>query len=234
MRWFLLLLGLTTCCMARSMPVIPLGTSPKEVELGLEFGTVGYFTPWESFVVGEVMTVTSQAHQSASEIRLEESCTMRLEAMYGTTTELADATILRLADSYVHDTYQQVAPDWGVCRHLKKGQRVLVLTHRWGPEEWLVVGPHAVIVLNEKTQTLPDILRRTRADASRFTSADLAVLKEASPFFYDEVVMIAEVQAEIRSDEAASLNQLVGVCMALFFGVILCVDIASGSRMPCF
>ena len=97
-----------------------------------------------------------------------------------------------------------------------------------------MVGPHAVIVLNEKTQTLPDILRRTRADASRFTSADLAVLKEASPFFYDEVVMIAEVQAEIRSDEAASLNQLVGVCMALFFGVILCVDIASGSRMPCF
>ncbi|WP_395751326.1 hypothetical protein [Prosthecobacter sp.] len=231
MRW-LLLLGLTTCCMARPLPLIPLGTTPKEVAISPELSSLGYFTTWESFVIAEVMKVTSQAHQSASEIRLEEGCTLRLEAMYGTSAELAGATTLRIGGSYLHDTYQQVEPDWGVCGSLKQGQKVVVLLHRWGEDQSLTVGYHSVIVLTDKIRTLPEILRRTGSDPSRLTAADFAVLHAASPLYLEEANVIAEVMASLKIRESAFLNWLVGMCVPLVLGVILCVDCSRRLRTP--
>ncbi|MCF7787189.1 MAG: hypothetical protein K9N47_13765 [Prosthecobacter sp.] len=230
MRW-LLLLGWTTCCMAqvsRPPPVIPLGTSPKEVEIYTESHGYARFTSSDAILIGMVTSSTSQVRQSPAEILLEETCTLRIEAMYGRMPDLAGATSVRFHTSDEHDKYQQLEPDWGTYRHLREGQRVVVLLNdRDGPEICI----HGLIMIHEAAKTLPDILRRTGCDASRFTSADLAVLNAASPLFYDEVVVIADVMASLRSDEAAFLNRLVGVCMALFFGGILCVDCARRQQL---
>ncbi len=223
MRW-LLLLGVTTCCMAQQStppPVIPLGTSPKEVAIYNASRYETHLTSSSAALIGVVASASSQVDQSAAKILLEEACTLRIEAMYGTLSELAGATTVRLADSYEHDKYQQLEPDWGTYRHLKVGQRVVALLNDDdGPE----IGGHGLIVLNKESKILPDILRRTGFDASRFTAADLTVLQAASPLFHGEVVMIAEVMAAMRHEQAAALNKLVGVCVLLAFGGILCVD----------
>lgn len=225
MRW-LALSFVTTCCMAQQQsappPVIPLGSVPKEVEIDQTYWYPGHLTSSSAVLIGEVTGVASEVHQSVSQIGLEESCTLRLTAMYGTGPELAGATTARLHASYAQDMYQQLEPDWSVYQQLKVGQRAVALLHRYEGE--LVIGYHALIVLNEQTQALPDILRRTGCDASRFTAADLAVLNAASPLFCDEVAVIAGVMTEMRSDEAVFLNKMVGICTALFFGAILSAD----------
>ena len=225
MRWFLML-GLTTCCMAQEsapLPVIPIGTSPKEVGIPNTYWYAGSLNSSVAVLIGEVTAVTSEVRQTVSQILPEESCTLRLDAMYGGSPELVRATTVRLHASYVHDLYQQLEPDWGVYRHLKVGERVVALLHRYEGEP--AIGDEALIVLNENTKTLPDILRRTGFDAGRFTASDLAVLKEASPLFYDEVAGFVQSLNEMKSEAVAgTLNRLVGICMALFFGTILCVD----------
>ncbi|MDI1311588.1 hypothetical protein [Prosthecobacter sp.] len=225
MRWFLLL-GLTICCMAqasRPPPVIPLGTSPKEVEIYTESHVDARFTSADAILIGVVTSSTSQVRQSPAEILLEETCTLRIEAMYGRMADLAGATSVRFHTSDEHDKYQQLEPDWGTYRHLKEGQRVVALLNdRDGPE----IHVRGLIMIHEDTKTLPDILRRTGWDASRFNSADLAVLNVASPLFHSEVVVLADGMASLKSDEAAFLNRLVGVCMVIFFGVILCANYA--------
>ena len=227
MRWFLLL-GLTTCCMAQEwllLPVIPLGTSPKEVNIPNTYWYAGSLNSSVAVLVGEVSAVESEVHQTVSQISSEESCSILMEAMYGASPELVDATSVKLHASYVHDLYQQLEPDWGVYRQLKVGQRVVALLHRYEGEP--AIGDEALIVLNEKTKTLPDILRRTGFNASRFTASDLAVLKAASPLFHDEVTGFVQALNEMRSDAAAAfLNRLVGGCLAVFFGTILCADCA--------
>ena len=225
MRW-LLLLGLTTCCMAQQStppPVIPLGASPKQVEIYTKVYDAydAHLTSTDAILIGVVTSSTSQVQQSPAEIILEQTCVLRIEAMYGRMAELEGATSVIFHTSYEHDKYQQLEPDWGTYRHLKEGQKVVVLINDYdGPE----TSSNGFFVINEDAKTLPDILQRTGRDASRFTAADLAVLKAASPLFYDEVVMIAELMAESRQEADPALNRLVGICMALFFGVILCVD----------
>lgn len=219
----LVLLGLTTCCMAQ-LPVIPRGTVPKEVEIYDGSRRQAFLSSSSAFLVGVVVSSSSEVQQSAAEMLLEETCILRIEAMQGTLSALAGATTVRLTSTREHDKYQQLEPDWGVYRHLKTGQRVVALLNE--EEGRPEIRTHGLIVLNEKTQSMPEILRRTGADASRFTPADLAVLKEASPLFYGEVVAVAEATGGVRSDEAADLNSLVGVCVALFFGGVLCADYA--------
>ncbi len=232
MRW-ILLLGLTTCCIAReSRPpaIIPLGTSPEELAIYDASSRPAYLTSSDAALIGVVISSSAQVHQSAAKILLEEACTLRIEAMYGRIAKLAGATTARLDTSFEQDKYQQLEPDWSTYGHLKKGQRVVVLLYddEGGPE----MGRHGLIVINEDAKTLPDILRRTGSDASRFTAADLVVLKAASPLFHGEVVAVAEIMAEMRNDEAAFLNRLVGVCVALFFGFILCADHIRRQQAP--
>ncbi|OYW72905.1 MAG: hypothetical protein B7Z37_23565 [Verrucomicrobia bacterium 12-59-8] len=224
MRW-LLLLGLTTCCMAQQStppPVIPLGTSPKEVAVYTESHIEARFTTTDAILIGVVTSSTSQVLQSPAEILLQETCTLRIEAMYGRMADVAGATTARFDTSYEHDKYQQLEPDWGTYRHLKAGQRVVALLNE--DEGLPEIGSHGLIVLDENSKNLPDILRRTGSDASRFTAADLVVLEAISPLFHGEVVMIAEVMADMRHEQAAALNKLVGVCVLLAFGGILAAD----------
>ncbi len=223
MRWWFLLLGVTTCCLAQPLPVIPLGTTPKEVEVYDDSRRQAFLTSASAMVTGVVISSSSAVHQSPKEILLEETCLLQIEAMHGTIPGLAGATTLRLGASYEHDKYLQLEPDWGTYRLLSKGQKVVALLNddeNGQPE----IRHHGLIVLDGKTKALPDILRRTGSDASRFTAADLAVLQEASPLFHDEVVTVAEAMADIRSDKAAFLNKLVGGCVAAFFAIMLCAD----------
>ncbi|MBN8417295.1 MAG: hypothetical protein J0L73_00110 [Verrucomicrobia bacterium] len=222
MQWWFLLLGVTTCCLAQPRPGIPLGTSPKEMDVYDDSRRQAFLTSASAMVTGVVISSSSEVHQSPTEILLEETCLLQIETMSGTLSGLAGATTLRLGASYEHDKYLQLEPDWGTYRLLSKGQRVvLLLNDEEGQPE---IRRHGLIVLSEKTQALPDILRRTGLNASRFTAADLALLNEASPLFHDEVVTVAGAMADIRGDEAAFLNKLVGVCVAAFFGIILCAD----------
>lgn len=220
MRW-LLLLSVTTCCMAQ--PVILLGTSPKEVVIYTKLYDAYdvRLTTADAILIGVVTSSKSQVHQSPAQITLEEDCILRIEAMYGHLAALEGATSVRFQTSWEHDKYQQLEPDWGTYRHLKEGQKVVALINdRDGPE----TSNHGVFVIPEAAATLPDILRRTGSDASRFTPADLVVLKAASPLFHDEVVMIANVMADMRHKEAAALNKLVAICVLLAFGGILAAD----------
>ncbi|MFC5455021.1 hypothetical protein [Prosthecobacter fluviatilis] len=222
MRWWLLLLGVTTCCPAQPLPVIPLGTTPREVEVYDDSRRQAFLTSASAMVTGVVISSSSEVHQSPTEILLEETCLLQIETMNGTLSGLAGATTLRLGTSYEHDKYLQLEPDWGTYRLLSKGQKVVALLNE--EEGQPEIRRQGLVVLNEKTRALPDILRRTGLDASCFTAADLAILKEASPLFHEEVVTVAGAMADIRSDHAACLNKLVGVCVAAFFAIILCAD----------
>ncbi len=204
-------------------PLIPLGTSPKEVAIYTKLYDAYdvRITTADAILIGVVTSSKSQVHQSPAQITLEEECILRIEAMYGSVAELEGATRVRFQTGWEHDKYQQLEPDWGTYRHLQEGQKVVALINdRDGPE----TSNHGFFVIDEDAKTLPDILRRTGSDASRFTAADLVVLEAASPLFHGEVVMIAEVMAAMRQEEAAALNKLVGVCVLLAFGGILGAD----------
>lgn len=181
MRWVFVLLA-TAAVWAQEEQYyrdIPVGRSPKEVEIPTTYWFQGYLTHADAIVVGEIQEVTSQVHQSVSQVLPEEDCVIKIESMFGTMPELVDATTVKLRARYVQDTYLQLEPDWGVYRHLKRGQRVMALLHRYEGEP--AIGGEVLIVLSSATEKLPEILRRTQLDPARWTDADLAVLKAANP-----------------------------------------------------
>lgn len=212
MRWIALILltALTVC--AQEGPHyqdIPVGKTPKEISISTTYWFAGDLAHADAIIVGEVQEVASEVKQSASQVLPEESCTIRIDSMFGTMPELAGATMLKLQASYIHDTYLQLEPDWGVYRFLKKGQQVMALIHRYegGP----AIGGEALIQLTEKTKALPEILKRTQIDPLAFTNSDLEVLKAASlPMYEDLAARAAYLRAESEEERqrllAASLK----------------------------
>lgn len=187
MRWLVLLL-LNSVCLAQEAPHfqdIPVGVAAKEVEIPCTTWFPGGFVHCDAVVVGKVTDVSSQVHQSAAQVLPEESCVIHIESMFGTMPELRGATTVKLHARYIHDTYLQLEPDWGVYRHLQRGQRVMALIHRYegGP----AIGSEALILLNTATEKLPEILRRTQINPARFTDDDLVVWKVAQPLTYQDL-----------------------------------------------
>ncbi len=138
MRWFVVLL------------LLPMGGVAKEVEIPCTPWYEGRLTSSEAVLIGEVIGVSSEVHQSAAQVLPEESCIIRLESIFGTSPELVGATSVKLHARYNHDTYQQLEPDWGVYRHLRAGQKVMALLHRY--EGQLAIGRGALMVLPEQTR----------------------------------------------------------------------------------
>ncbi|WP_461783118.1 hypothetical protein [Prosthecobacter sp.] len=183
--------------------------SAKEVCIPCTTWYEGHFSSSETALVGEVVKVDSQVEQSPSQVLPKESCVIRIDAIIGFSPELQGATTAKLVANHLHDTYQQLEPDWGVYRHLQPGQKVLALIHRY--EKDVAVGSDALLVLTESTQALPESLRRTQFDPAKFTDADLALWKAAWPRLHQDLaghVAYAREQqtlGDVTSSEWAAL-----------------------------
>lgn len=202
--------------------------SAKEVCIPCTTWYEGHLNSSETALVGEVVQVDSHVEQSPSQVLPKESCVIRIDAIIGSSPELQGATTAKLMANHLHDTYQQLEPDWGVYRHLQPGQKVLVLIHRY--EKDVAVGSDALLVLTGASQALPESLRRTEFDPAKFTDADLALWKAAWPrlhqYLAGHVAYAREQQAlgDVTASEWAALS---GVALAL---VLLTVWIVRRAR----
>lgn len=212
MRWIVwLLMAAAATCEA----------APREVPMTSWFE--GRLFPAEGIVFGVVQEVSSELQRSFSEIVLEESCTLKVESIMGAAQDMAGDGIIRLTARHARDPYQQPEDDWGLLSHLAKGRRVVVWLHRY--EGALVFGSRALVVLDERTQSLPEILRRTWQQASRLTRADLAVLQAASPLLYAQTVEAGSIMTPLEAARGRSWNALVPGCVASVLGLVWLCDL---------
>jgi hypothetical protein len=202
--------------------------SAKEVCIPCTTWYEGHLNSSETALVGEVVQVDSHVEQSPSQVLPKESCVIRIDAIIGSSPELQGATTAKLMANHLHDTYQQLEPDWGVYRHLQPGQKVLVLIHRY--EKDVAVGSDALLVLTGASQALPESLRRTEFDPAKFTDADLALWKAAWPRLHQGLaghVAYAREQQALGDVTASEWAALSGVALAL---VLLTVWIVRRAR----
>jgi hypothetical protein len=171
--------------------------SAKEVCIPCTTWYEGHLNSSETALVGEVVQVDSHVEQSPSQVLPKESCLIRVDEIIGSSPELQGATTAKLMANHLHDTYQQLEPDWGVYRHLQPGQKVLVLIHRY--EKDVAVGSDALLVLTGASQALPESLRRTEFDPAKFTDADLALWKVANPRLHEH---LAGIVTYVREQQA--------------------------------
>jgi hypothetical protein len=202
--------------------------SAKEVCIPCTTWYEGHLNSSETALVGEVVKVDSHVEQSPSQVLPKESCVIRIDAIIGSSPELQGATTAKLVANHLHDTYQQLEPDWGVYRHLQPGQKVMALIHRY--EKDVAVGSDALLVLTGASQALPESLRRTEFDPAKFTDADLALWKAASPRLHQDLaghVAYARQQQALGEVTASEWLALSGVALAL---VLLTVWIVRRAR----
>ncbi len=190
--------------------------SAKEVHIPCTTWYEGHLTSSETALVGEVVKVDSHVEVSPAQVLPKESCLIRVDEIIGTSPELQGAKTAKLVANHIHDTYQQLEPDWGVYRHLQPGQKVLVLIHRY--EKDVAVGSDALLVLTESTQALPESLRRTEFDPAKFTDADLALWKVANPRLHEHLAgIVTYVREQQTLGDVTPLEwlALAGVVLAL-------------------
>ena len=194
--------------------------SAKEVHIPCTTWYEGHLTSSEAALVGEVVKVDSHVEQSPSQVLPKESCLIRVDDIIGTSPELQGATTAKLVANHIHDTYQQLEPDWGVYRHLQPGQKVLVLIHRY--EKDVAVGSDALLVLTGASQALPENLRRTRFDPAKFTDADLALWKAASPRLHEHLAgIVTYVREQQALGDVTTLEWLALTGAALALGLLI-------------
>jgi hypothetical protein len=194
--------------------------SAKEVHIPCTTWYEGHLTSSEAAWVGEVVKVDSHVEQSPSQVLPKESCLIRVDEIIGTSPELQGAKTAKLVANHIHDTYQQLEPDWGVYRHLQPGQKVLVLIHRY--EKDVAVGSDALLVLTESTQALPESLQRTQFDPAKFTDADLALWKAASPRLHEHLAgIVTYVREQQALGDVTTLEWLALTGAALALGLLI-------------
>lgn len=224
MRSLVLLFVVAICLSARGepLPEMKVGTSDRMIEIPMTSWYSGFISTSEAFLAGTVMEVSSEVETTPQQTWLSESCVVRVERAFGHLKEIEGISTARLSVGHDHSPYEPVDPNWGRLRHLQKGRRILVLLHEYegGP----CFGSEALIEFSREIQDLPRILRRTGFDPARFTDADLAVVRLASPLFHDQLVAEAEIRREMSEDDAAWLNRLVLGIVAGFLALLLAVQ----------
>jgi hypothetical protein len=192
-RWTILCLAV----LAFSMTVFS-----KEVQIPCSTWYEGYVTSSEAALVGEVVKVDSHVEESPSQVLPKESCLIRVDEIIGSSPELQGATTAKLVANHIHDTYQQLEPDWGVYRQIQPGQKVLVL--------------------DEATRALPESLRRTQFAPEKFTDADLALWKAASPRLHEHLLGIVTYAREQQAlGDVTTLEWLVLAGVGLALGLVV-------------
>jgi len=179
----------------------------------------------QTFLVGTVTEVAAAEDRQPQRTMLSESCTLHIDSAYGFLKEIAGIQTAVLKASYEQSPYALIEEDWGKLWHFKKGQRVVVILHldRGAP----YFDAEELMVLNEHTASLPDILRRTALLPEEFTDDDLEVLKQASPYLHQRVLAATAVKREKAAEESRRRR---GVMMAVAGICILAVLGAWGIR----
>ncbi|MDP1586165.1 MAG: hypothetical protein Q8M07_00355 [Prosthecobacter sp.] len=199
---------------------VSMTTAAKEVSIPCTTWYEGHLTSCEAALVGEVVKVDSHVEQSPSQVLPKESCLIRVDEIIGSSPELQGATTAKLVANHLHDTYQQLEPDWGLYRHLRPGQKVVALIHRY--ENNVAIGSDALIVLKPETMALPEIIRRTGLDLAFFTADDLAVWQVACPQMFPELADRAAYERK-RSEEERRMGDVAPMEWLALLGVVLVV-----------
>jgi hypothetical protein len=173
------------------MPEIKVGTGQREMVIHgpprLPEGGMA-----RTFLVGTVMDVAAEVKTLPQQLELTESCTLQVESAFGVTygdlNQVAGIQTAVLKAGYEQSPYVPAGDDWGKLWHFKKGQRLLILLHSSDSDRELCFDPEELMVLDERTAALPEILRRTALHEEAFTHEDVEVLKLASPLLHQPVL----------------------------------------------
>lgn len=197
MRW-LLLMFTGVAALGAPLPEIKTGSHPQPIEIWETPCYSGSVPTSAAFLVGEAGETASEVQTTPQQTLMSETCDVRVESAFGQLEQIQGIQVARLKSSQEGSPYVPVDPAWGRIRHLKKGQKILLLLHdHEGPS----FGHEALIVLTDGTKHLPDILRRTGFIPSKFTHADLQVLKLASPLLHDQVLQEGASERQKLSQE---------------------------------
>jgi LPXTG-motif cell wall-anchored protein len=201
MRWLAWLFTGTTCLAGYGgpLPEIAVGTSGRElvIQSAPRLPEKGAS---QTFLVGTVTEVAAEEDRQPQQTRLSESCTLRVDSAYGNLEQVVGIQTVVLQASYEQSPYVPIDEDWGKLWHFKKGQRLVVILHR--SEEGACFDVEELMVLNERTASLPEILRRTALLPEEFTDEDLEVLRVASPSLHRRVFDESAGERAIRAEGA--------------------------------
>ena len=220
-RWLAWLFTGTTCLAGQGVPLpeIAVGSSGREriIQSAPRLPEKG--AP-PAFLVGTVMEVAAEEDRQPQQTRLSESCTLQVESAYGHLEEVGGIQTAVLKADYEQSPYVPIDEDWGRLWHFKKGQRVIVILHRSDGEPCF--DGEELMLLNERTASLSEILRRTALLSQEFTEDDLEVLKEASPSWHRRFFAESAGARAARAEEARRRREVmlaaVGVCVLVVLG----------------
>ena len=211
MRWIAFFLMSPTCFAGYGgpLPEIKIGTSHREIVIAETPWYPGQFYISKAFLMGTVMDVSAEVQTKPQQVWLSESCTVRVDSAFGYLDEIEGVEIAKLQSGSEHSPYVPVDDDWGQLRHLKKGQKILVLLHQY--EDGLCFGSKALVVLNDKTGALPEMLRRTAFDSMEFTNEELMTMKSAWPFLHGQVLEETAAERKMFEEESRLRRQTVNI-----------------------
>ncbi len=228
MRWVLLLLLTRTASMAAAvapLPEIKTGTHPQPIEIWETPWYPGFISTSVAFLVGEVGDdATSGVQTTPQQTVMWEKCDVSVESAFGHLEQIEGIKTAKLICSQEGSPYVPVDPEWGRIRHLKKGQRILILLYE---HEGASFGHEAIIELTAATRTLPEILRRTAFDPLQFTDEDWVVVEAASSILHDQLLEIRTLRREMNEEEsrehmqtAMTIAAMLGATIVLVFVVL--------------
>ena len=216
MRWIAWLLTSTTCLAGHAgpLPEIQIGSSEREMVVHAVPRDDADGGNSQTFLVGTVTEVAAEEDRQPQRTKLSESCTLHVDSAFGYLKEVTGIQTAVLKASYEQSPYALIEENWGKLWHFKKGQRLVLILHldRGAP----CFDAEELMVLDEHTATLPDIMRRTALMPEEFTDDDLEVLKQASPFLHRQVLAATAVEREMHAEESRRRRELImkiaGVC----------------------
>lgn len=219
MRWLAWLFTGTTCLAGCNgpLPEIKVGTSQRELEVHAVSGDWNDGANPRAFLVGTVTEVAAEEDRQPQRIRLSESCTLNVDAAYGCMDQVAGIQTAVLKAGYEQSPYVPIDEDWGRLWHFKKGQKLLVILHPCDGEPCFV--PDELMALDERTTSLPEILRRTTLLPEKFTDADLEVLRLASLSLHQQFFAATAAEREESRRRRDAMLKAAGICALVAAGI---------------
>ncbi|WP_397381796.1 hypothetical protein [Prosthecobacter sp.] len=221
MRWLAWLFTGTTCLAGYGgpLPEISVGAGGRELVIQ-SAPRLPENEASQAFLVGTVTEVAAEEDRQPQQTRLSESCMLHVDSAYGYRDQIVGVQTAVLKADYEQSPYVPIDEDWGRLWHFKKGQRLLVILHR--SEGAPCFDVEELMVLNERTATLPEILRRTAMLSEEFTDDDLEVLKVASPLLHQRVFAESAGERAMRAEGARRRREVimasVGICVLVVLG----------------
>lgn len=221
MRWLAWLFTGTTCLAGYGGPLPEIAVKTGGRELVIQSAPrLPEKGASQTFLVGTVKEVAAEEDRQPQQTRLSESCMLHVDSAYGYLEQVGGIQTAVLKADYEQSPYVPIDEDWGKLWHFKKGQRLIVILH------WSEGGPcfdvEELMVLNEDTAVLPEILRRTALLPGEFTDDDLEVLRVAAPSLHRRVFAEGAGERAMRAEGAKRRREVimaaVGICVLVVLG----------------